>query len=278
MAPIKFEENIREKLQERELQPSTEAWSKLADKLPEKRQDRTPWLAIAASATGILLVVTFLFTSEKNTSNTNLVTQDPLPATEKGTESDARPRGVHPKSNDVLVAGDNIVERETNASEDEVLLTNSEEKGIATNRYLKNNPVKTAAANSEENKNPAVDNLVEEGIAKANEDKPKSIEKNKIIENDPFVNTKVEEVIASIQNIQDKNNTVTVAEIDDLLKKAQRDISTHRILNSNSFKVDATALLEDVETELERSFRNKVFDALGAGFDKVRTAVANRNN
>ena len=33
MAPIKFEENLRDKLEERSLQPSANSWSKLSDRL-----------------------------------------------------------------------------------------------------------------------------------------------------------------------------------------------------------------------------------------------------
>ncbi len=42
--------------------------------------------------------------------------------------------------------------------------------------------------------------------------------------------------------------------------------------------MDATALLNVVEFELETSFRDKVFEALGDGFEKVITSVADRNN
>jgi hypothetical protein len=64
--------------------------------------------------------------------------------------------------------------------------------------------------------------------------------------------------------------------VEALLNNARREIETQRILNNP--KVDATALLEDVEWELEKSFRDKVFDALGEGFQKVRTAVTERND
>ncbi len=41
-------------------------------------------------------------------------------------------------------------------------------------------------------------------------------------------------------------------------------------------KVDATKLLSVVEDELETNFRDRVFEALGDGYEKVRTAVVNR--
>ena len=38
MAPIKIEDNIREKMQERELQPSADAWKQLEARLGEEKR------------------------------------------------------------------------------------------------------------------------------------------------------------------------------------------------------------------------------------------------
>ena len=72
---------------------------------------------------------------------------------------------------------------------------------------------------------------------------------------------------------------MTDAEIDVLLAEAQREIISNQIFNKNTNKVDANALLLDVEAELyPESFRERVFEALKEGFVKARDAVANRNN
>ena len=39
MAPIKFEENIKDKLDKRTIQPSTEAWVKLSSRLDAQEQN-----------------------------------------------------------------------------------------------------------------------------------------------------------------------------------------------------------------------------------------------
>jgi hypothetical protein len=80
-------------------------------------------------------------------------------------------------------------------------------------------------------------------------------------------------VVASVQDIQSKNKEVSMGEIDALLAQAQRDIAMERILSAT--KVDAQALLMDVELDLERTFRDRVFYALGEGFDYVKTTVVN---
>ena len=83
-------------------------------------------------------------------------------------------------------------------------------------------------------------------------------------------------MVASVKKLQENNTKVTAAEVEALLNNARRDIQTQRVLNSP--KVDAAALLQDVEWEVEKSFRDKVFDALGEGFNKIRTAVSERND
>ena len=75
-----------------------------------------------------------------------------------------------------------------------------------------------------------------------------------------------------------ENGTVTDAEIEDLLKQAERDILRDRIYNETTRTVDADALLQDVEDDLEQSFRSKVFEGLKSSFKTVKTAVADRKN
>ena len=93
-----------------------------------------------------------------------------------------------------------------------------------------------------------------------------------------FINSKVAEVVAQLQDLQKNDAAVSAKEIDALLLKAQREIHSQELINSKNKKVDAKTLLNVVESEMETSFRDKVFEALGDGFEKVRTAVAERNN
>ena len=66
-------------------------------------------------------------------------------------------------------------------------------------------------------------------------------------------------------------------DIDDII--ITKEIISKQIFNQKTNKVDANALLLDVEAEVApASFRNKIFDALTDGFERARDAVANRNN
>ncbi|MAL58652.1 MAG: hypothetical protein CMC14_01245 [Flavobacteriaceae bacterium] len=261
MAPIKFEENIREKLQERELTPSKEAWAKLSAKLdtqaPQKRNNTFIWFAVAASFVGILLVTTLFFSKEK--VNTQLVNETPIEVLDANEQF----------QNEGGIASENISEEKDN----EIPAEKIEEAQLPKSNIAKTE--KNPASIKKETITPLIEiqNQNKEVIALNEAKTEKEPTKEEL-----FINKKVDEVVIAVQKIQNENNTVTPDEIDALLAKAQRDISNNRILQANTQKVDAAALLLDVETELERSFRDRVFDALGEGFNKVRSAVAERNN
>ena len=78
--------------------------------------------------------------------------------------------------------------------------------------------------------------------------------------------------------MQEEQEVVTDAEIDALLKAAHKEIELKNLYNEATNKVDANALLQSVEDDLERSFRTRVFEMLQSGYRELKTAVAERNN
>lgn len=92
---------------------------------------------------------------------------------------------------------------------------------------------------------------------------------------DQIIN-KANEVLAMVTTMEGNSIAVTEAEIDSLLTKAREDILKERMFNAQS-KVDAMALLDEVELELFEESRDQLFDALKTSFFKLRTAVADRN-
>ena len=85
-----------------------------------------------------------------------------------------------------------------------------------------------------------------------------------------------EEVVAQVELMETAQQDVSDAEVDSLLRAAQRQILTVKLF-SESGSVDAMSLLAEVEDELDESFRDQIFDALKTGYLKLRTAVADRN-
>ena len=60
MAPMKFEEQLKDKLEQRTIEPSSNTWQKLSDKLDaneSKKKNKGFWyLGIAASIVGIIFI------------------------------------------------------------------------------------------------------------------------------------------------------------------------------------------------------------------------------
>lgn len=273
MAPIKLEDNIREKLEARELKPSAEAWNKLETRLESKQPKRKSktWYYIAASFVG-LLILSSLFFNRNTVEVKNEVVKE-----NHENNIDQQSKIIPENSNtEVVVSEDNDedalkkttlrTESEKRQKSNQIQLKNPSpkkskiDKKMGTEAIAKSSKVKKQ--NAEHIEKPIASNTSSKDLTKTEEDK--------------LIDAKVEEVVASVKQLQDNNTEVTSAEVDVLLKNARREIQTERILKNP--KIDATALLQDVEGEMERSFRDKVFDALGDGFNKIRTAVTERNN
>lgn len=93
---------------------------------------------------------------------------------------------------------------------------------------------------------------------------------------DALILQKVSEVVAQVEHLE-RLQQVSDREVDSLLRAAQQQILRDRTFQKDG-RVDALALLAEVEGELDASFRERVFEALKAGYLKMRTAVAERND
>ena len=100
------------------------------------------------------------------------------------------------------------------------------------------------------------------------------------MKNEPltFEEQKIKDVVAKVHTLKSENKTITNADIDALLIEAQKEIALNRLYNETNGTVDASALLQDVENELDQSFRSKVFEAIKASYNTVKTTVAQRND
>ena len=272
MAPIKFEENIREKLQERELEPNKDSWEKLSARLGHSqapKSNRRLWMAVAAGFMGLLLVVSYVLNSGDEAQPVQLVDENStIPSEVESVEKNIPLEENAPKLNTDIASQDNTNEPQKETEEVENNVIPKVEEAVAK---VNETPLREKAISE------VPDIIQKEAIATSNntvEEKP--IET--LGKEDLFVNTKINDVVAAVREMEASNTTVTAEEISELLSKAQRDIATNRILAASNKKIDPASLLQDVEREMERSFRDKVFEALGEGYNKVRTAVVERNN
>ncbi|WMI64044.1 hypothetical protein RBH94_08165 [Aestuariibaculum sp. YM273] len=244
MARTDFEKHIKEKLEDRKIHPSREAWNTLAERLDanEKKSNNKGywWLGIAASFIGILFLVTLFIKTE-----------------------DAEPVIVdNPKE----IKQDDPVE--VIAYEDDTLKIEEHH----SNKTLQESVLKKQNEIIPKQEEPVI-------IAKEESVTPEDLQKvNRQLKKElSFEDQKVEEVVAKVNDLMTQNKNVTEDEIEALLIEAQRSINKEIIINQSTGIVDADLLLQDVETELDQSFRSKVFEAIKTSFGTVKTAVAQRN-
>ncbi|WP_350292902.1 hypothetical protein [uncultured Croceitalea sp.] len=245
----KLERHIKRKLEERKISPSNEAWQQIEASLgtqSKKTRKGTYWYAIAASLVGLLIISIVYFNAQ-----------------------DANKPGIE------IVDVENIEDGNPKSIEQtKIVVEKEEENGFQVDK--KNNIVNSNT------------NFIEEEVIKKDKglviveplsQQEKAVKDNVVITNaeDLIIDKKVEEVLATVISLESMTDQVTEAEIDSLLRSAQQEVLKERLFQQDG-KVDAMALLNEVETELDQSFRNKIFEKLKQGFFKARTAVADRNN
>lgn len=253
MAPIKFDEHIKEKLEGRHIQPSNQAWNTLAERLDAQEKNKHYigywWLGIAASVIGILFVVSQFFNTDIKIETNPKVVETPLIIKEDSNTQIAKELD---KSDAIIIEN---VEKTSNSIQ------------LKTEHLIKINKVnKPLAVSTTENINKEEKDIT---------DKPLEI----IKENLSFEEQQIKDVVAKVQAMESNNKIITDADIDALLEQAQKEIRLNKLINKTTGVVDANVLLQDVEADLNQSsFRSRVFEALKSNFNSVKTAVAQRNN
>lgn len=241
----KLDKHIKDKLEERHMAPSPEAWEKIASQLstaPQKRRYTGYPLAIAASFLGIIVVAYLFFTAESS--------------------NEMQPQ---------VVEGNQRIEKK---KEIEGESTSREEPIKEQDGWVEN-----ALPPQPQRKNQTAvgDELPKEERELALEVSKTPMNNELEQPSDQLIALKVEEVIAQVQLLEHQKQEVSDAEVDSLLRRAQRQILTDKVFTQGG-SVDAMSLLAEVEDELDESFRDQIFDALKDGYLKLRTAVADRNN
>ncbi|MFC4218613.1 hypothetical protein [Flagellimonas marina] len=237
----KLEKHIKDKLEGRTISPSKDAWEKIASevKVPSPRKRNSLFLyAIAASVVGIVLISVFFFTmDEPKVEQTQVVEADSIEPTGQQKET---------------TVNESIQKEDSKLAETKIESQILEAKADLSPKQSNYN----SAVVKNETKEPFQDEIR--------------------INSGQLIAQKVEEVVAQVALMERVKKDVSDAEVDSLLRAAQRQILADRVfLNGQS--VDAGALLAEVENELDESFRDQIFDALKSGYFKLRTAVADRN-
>lgn len=259
MAPIKFEENIKEKLEKRTLAPSAEGWSTLSNRLDA--DDKTSknamfwWLSIAAGII-IMVAVSISFFNKGESEHV-------LPAVVEDNVLEHKKR-------------DNIKAIQLSLEiEDSKAYSNKNESAPATNKS-KITDYKKGTKKSPKTETILVNNKGE-NIKNNSPGKVEELSRELIkVPMELILKNAVADALVEFKT--ETSTSVTDREIDSLLKLARKDLFKDKLKKEVTKTVDANVLLKSVEEDMGQSFRTKVFHALKDGYETVKTAVVARNN
>ena len=275
MAPIKFEENIKDKLEKRTIEPSGDAWSTLSTDLKINDKKNTQgvlfYIGIAASIIGVLFVTTVMFNALENQLSQPTIVDTNM----KSSQIKLKEK----RSNEVVEKNVIVPISEENNKQELIHKTKSSIK----------NELKLATISNQSSRNQGgkeVEKLIKNDLIIADTMSQTAVsvttvalEKEQSLTSTlTYEQLKTTEVITQIKKLEAENGTVTDTEIDALLKQAEKEILREHLYNETKRTVNANALLQDVEDDLEQSFRTKVFEGLKSSYKTVLTAVTDRNN
>jgi len=240
MGRNKMEKDFSEKLNQREISPSVNAWDRLDAMLTvaEEKEKNKPkknfgWLYIAASIAGFLLIGTVYLSSTEELIDVK--TNDVVFESnrQKSVENQSNPSGSisNPTDSSAIAETPNPIEKDSNSN---------------------SKPVKQIQNTRKTNESQLAEN---------------TINQNQINQNQPIINQKTN----SASNVVFANNL----NADELLAMAQK---SNPESSNVSVKVNAKNLLLQVDGELDQTFREKVINSFGKNYRNAKVALANRNN
>lgn len=264
MAPIKFEEQIKDKLEKRTVSPSADAWSKLSQQLDaeDNRNKKSAfwWIGIAASIAALVMVsVSYFNNGNESTEIDEVIVNDKIENV------------ITPNKEDTFITND-----ETNAEKQEVAVeqNNSKEQTEKNQKTSTLNQKKLIEKIPSQKSNTSVVKIENHQPLKQ-----KDLEIDKTLQEAIIKTPEVEfNSVVSVVNEAKAENTVTDQQIDSLLKVANRELFMDKTIKKKSNVVNADALLQDVEDAMGQSFRTRVYETLKGGFKEVKKAVAQRND
>lgn len=258
MGQNKLENQIKEQLNSREIQPSAQAWDRLDAMLSVAEEKKTKrsfgWFYIAAAIT-VLGIAGIFFLSQESAEIHN---QNTVVGTETNKDS------VGEKANPDFQIPNNEKEENQVATTENQSISNQnqfqsppEAQPNSLERSGKNQKAKSnqSSINQNQSINPNKQNASGNGSDVAVKDAPKTEDRKEAIANRPINTKSDEELLASLDS------------------KARQSTG-----KTPTVKVDPRSLLSQVDGELDMTFREKVISKVAKNYKEVKVALANRNN
>ena len=247
MEPNKFETNIKNQLNSREIKPTEMAWDRLDAMLTVAEEKKSKkgfnWMLIAACFIGVLFLgtVVYQFNNDKVVIENTVVTKEKMNQEEVETEIKINPNVVPIQQENQVATSESNVEN-----------IKSKQNSIINQKVINQN----SKINQKETENPNL-NL------------------------DKEIQFQNQEVIGQLkmQTVDTKTKIATVkpeyVSADELLASVDK---ARKSVKQTSVKVNANSLLSQVDGELNQDFRETRFQKFKRNFETVKVAVANRNN
>jgi hypothetical protein len=281
MKENKLDQDIREKLQGREIQPSESAWERLSSQLDsvEEKKKKSWFLYLGYAASVALLISLFFLLNQENDSvetPKNILVEETVEEPNKNSNKDFL--APIPVENDAIVEN-----TKSKVKEVEKVSTEKKPKKIHPKKEFNVNPVESESviAKTEQNFVPKgdVQKLIKEsgkdsetGIAQVEESKENSSTK------------KITKGITVDSDALLMSVTGTREELRAYYKKYKIDrqdvlLTIEKELKKSNLKIDPKTILAEVEQDVnEESFQNNFYQFIKKRVSNVATAIANRNN
>ena len=247
-----MEHKYRKDLQNRTIEPSKDVWTKLEGKLNdfEKSKNQKKWTFLKYAASILIIISVGMYFGNKNeqTLEKELVAEPVLKVQEDKIQSIVeQPQNVVAASENeessVKSAQDNAIEKPA---------FKPKEKNIAENQVNINN-------NIFQNESPVSEIQVQiSGID--------ALQKQKILE-----------AVAQAEIIKKVKGEVSDIDIERLLEAAQKSLMAERKMTHNK-GFNSADLLAEVEFDLDKDFKNRLFDALVKALKDPKIIIVNREN
>jgi hypothetical protein len=239
----KLDLQIKQKLQDRAIQPSAQAWDRLEAMLDTdqktKKRSKNSWITIAASFIGFVFIATafYNYQDKKDINTTIPVVLEQKKELLQLNKNREKMEVVAP----VQVEKQNVIASKSAVDKPKV---NAQSKG-KYGGYLVSKQELVAAAGSQ------------------------------------IVTNKVADKIESkMDNHSASNKYITAAQLLAEVSNSEFDLKMSNKAAESSRKmyaVDANSLLSTAETELNQSFRESALKKINKNFNAVKTALVNRN-
>ena len=237
MEPNKLDLEIKQKLDDRTIQPSAQAWDRLRAKLDSAEKTKVKrnykWIYIAASFVGFLLVGTVFFTVlDTETVDINLptVVLEQKKDVNNSDESKINNENVLPTLGQNKIRKEQKIIANNSIKKQSDQLLNKEDTVSTINQSKENNAVVNVESNNSE-----------------------SISKNRYIS--------AEKLLAEISNNK--------------VEKTSSNVSAERY--KSGIAVNANSLLINAESELNQSFRETAIERINKNYNSIKAVLANRN-